>query len=521
MKKQFLLLIGAFFTATTLFAQQIPNGGFETWTQTTTPDNWLTYGSLYGLMQGAAAQETSTILFGASSVKLTTVNDPSLGVQPGLLALGSQDGTSQYFYGGIPFTAMPDTFRFFFNYTPASSLDTAAVFFYFNVAGQPFGTTIKIPNTGNQWGMYTVPLTSAWSQAPGTPDSLFINAYSGGTDTSVAAVGSVLYLDGFQFIYNNPVSDPTVALSVSPSTINEGESAVFTVSLDAASSSNITVNLAGLPTGTAAFGTDYTVVGLTAPSVTIPAGQTSVSVTVNALTDTETEGAETVVVSLAAGTGYVLGTSSSATLTINDVPVGTPAVSLSVSPESVVEGGSATFTATLSSAATAAINVPYTLSGNATEGNDYTGTGTSFSFAPGATTATLSVLTVDDTETEGNETLTITLSAGTGYVVGTASATLTITDNDGTGIKETETMKAISLYPNPATTTVNVVVPAEIAAQNITVTDVTGKAVKLVNNVSGAKVITLDGLNNGSYIVTFTDASTNAFTGSKQLQITK
>src|SRR5690606_17951030 len=118
------------------------------------------------------------------------------------------------------------------------------------------------------------------------------------------------------------------------------------------------VNLAGLPTGTATFGTDYTVVGLAAPSVTIPAGQTSVSVTVNASTDTETEGAETVIVSLAAGTGYVLGTPSSATLTINDVPVGTPVVSLSVSPESVVEGGSATFTATLNTAATAAISVP-------------------------------------------------------------------------------------------------------------------------------------------------------------------
>lgn len=518
MKKQFLLLIGAFFTATTLFAQQIPNGGFETWTNPYNPDSWVTQASylesigqagIAGVAATLATQEATTVIQGSSSIKLTTADFSTFqfGIVPGWVE-----------YTDAPFTGTPDTLRFAFNYAPSSPADTGKVAVWFHVSQGWLPVRFSLTSTNGQWAGYYAPLTSAWAQY-GSPDSIFISATSG-VDTTTA--GSVLYLDAFQLVYNSPqATDPTVTLSVSPATISEGQSAVFTVSLDAAAASDITVNLAGLPTGTAAFGTDYTVVGLTVPSVTIPAGQTSVSVTVNALTDTETEGAETVVVSLAAGTGYVLGTSSSATLTINDVPVGAPAVSLSVSPESVVEGGSATFTATLSSAATAAINVPYTLSGNATEGNDYTGTGTSFSFAPGATTATLSVLTVDDTETEGNETLTITLSAGTGYVVGTASATLTITDNDGTGIKETETMKAISLYPNPATTAVNVVVPAEVSTQNITITDVTGKAVKLENNVSGAKVIALDGLNNGSYIVTFTDASTNAFTGSKQLQITK
>lgn len=89
------------------------------------------------------------------------------------------------------------------------------------------------------------------------------------------------------------------------------------------------------------------------------------------------------------------------------------------------------------------------------------------------------------------------------------------------GINETGAIKSINMYPNPASSIVNVVIPSEVAAQNIIISDITGKAIKTVNNVSGTKVIGLDGLATGNYVVTFSDASTKAITGSKQLQVSK
>lgn len=89
------------------------------------------------------------------------------------------------------------------------------------------------------------------------------------------------------------------------------------------------------------------------------------------------------------------------------------------------------------------------------------------------------------------------------------------------GINETGAIKSINMYPNPASSIVNIVIPSEVAAQNIIISDVTGKAIKTVNNVSGTKVIGLDGLATGNYVVTFSDATTKAITGSKQLQVTK
>src|SRR5690606_38462522 len=211
----------------------------------------------------------------------------------------------------------------------------------------------------------------------------------------------------------------------------EGQSAAFTVTLSEAAASDITVNLAGLPTGTATFGTDYTVVGLTAPSVTIPAGQTSVSVTVNASTDTETEGAETVIVSLAAGTGYVLGTPSSATLTIVDQGTAVdPTVTLSVAPATINEGENAQFIVTLSEAATSdiTVNLAGLPTGTATFGTDYTVVGLaapSVTIPAGQTSVSVTVNASTDTETEGAETVIVSLAAGTGYVLGTpSSATL-------------------------------------------------------------------------------------------------
>lgn len=88
--------------------------------------------------------------------------------------------------------------------------------------------------------------------------------------------------------------------------------------------------------GSATVGTDYTlsVVGgqlsTDRRSLTLPAGVTSAVLTVIPVDDTLVESPETVVVTLLAGTGYVLGSQASATGTIadNDVAPTLPAVSI-------------------------------------------------------------------------------------------------------------------------------------------------------------------------------------------------
>ena len=110
---------------------------------------------------------------------------------------------------------------------------------------------------------------------------------------------------------------PRVSVSASPTKIHEGENATYTVAASPAPSQSITVHYS--TSGTAILGTDYTLSG-TAGQVTIPAGQTSASVTLHALSDSVTETSETAVMSLQAGTGYGLGTPKTATVTILNGP---------------------------------------------------------------------------------------------------------------------------------------------------------------------------------------------------------
>jgi hypothetical protein len=103
---------------------------------------------------------------------------------------------------------------------------------------------------------------------------------------------------------------PTVSISGAP-VVNEGQAMVFTVNASPAPLSDLVVGVAW--SGTATRNADYT-----APdSITIPAGQTSATLTVGTIDDADVEGAETVIATLQAGSGYTVGTPASATGTIN------------------------------------------------------------------------------------------------------------------------------------------------------------------------------------------------------------
>ena len=96
-----------------------------------------------------------------------------------------------------------------------------------------------------------------------------------------------------------PGATPVVTVSVSPTAIHEGQVATFTASANRAVAQNTTVNYA--MSGTATQGSDYT---MSAAQITIPAGQSSGSVTLNAIVDNVQEKREKAVMKLEPGSGY-------------------------------------------------------------------------------------------------------------------------------------------------------------------------------------------------------------------------
>jgi uncharacterized repeat protein (TIGR01451 family) len=209
----------------------------------------------------------------------------------------------------------------------------------------------------------------------------------------------------------------------------EAANATITVTLDRPNPYRAITVTYDTSDGTATNGADYTdVTGV----ITFTAGMTQTSFTVPVLEDTIDESNESVNLSLSAPNGAVLGTPTTATLTILDDD-NAPTIALSSATYSAGEGdGTATVTANLSNPSAFTVTVDYnSTDGTATAGDDYTAVSDTLTFAPGDTEGTFDVTLLEDVIDETNETLTLTLSAPVSGTLGSpSSATLTINDND-------------------------------------------------------------------------------------------
>jgi hypothetical protein len=217
--------------------------------------------------------------------------------------------------------------------------------------------------------------------------------------------------------------DPAPTISVDdPSVAEDGGTLTFTISIDAVSALDTSVDYA-TSDGSAADGQDYTGQSGTA---TILAGATSTSVDVPVLDDSIYEGDETVHLDLSNpvhGQGSPNGTG---TVTEDDA-----APTISVDSPSVAEGGGTlSFTVSIDAAAAVDTSVDFATSdGTATDGQDYTGKSGTATITAGSTSTTVDVPVTDDSIYEGNETLTLDLSNPVNGQ-GTPSGTGTITDDD-------------------------------------------------------------------------------------------
>lgn len=214
-------------------------------------------------------------------------------------------------------------------------LDLPTPFSFFRVTAEeapppPAGEEVEITGTFIQDGS----LCLVWDSEAGV--SYFIQGRASLTDTNWVQVAGPIVATGasttncvalptpfsfFRVVRAGAAGLPTVTVTATDATATEGASdfAVFTVTRTEPSSAPLVVNFEW--SGAAVEGRDFGPVGT---SVTIPAGDLSVEIVVQALTDSETEAPETLTLTLVADAAYTLGTPADATITILDAPAPEP-----------------------------------------------------------------------------------------------------------------------------------------------------------------------------------------------------
>lgn len=185
--------------------------------------------------------------------------------------------------------------------------------------------------------------------------------------------------------------------------------------------------------GTAVAGSDYTANSSNLNWASGEVGVRTFAVTI--LQDSVFEGTETFAASLSNVSGAILGTPSSATVSIqDDDPAPTGTLQWTSSTATVGENaGPAALTASRigGSSGTASVTCS-TSNGTAIAGSDYTTTTVVLNWANGDTTnKTCSVPILNDTTAESTETFAATLSGASGATLGSPTVvTVSITDDD-------------------------------------------------------------------------------------------
>ena len=228
---------------------------------------------------------------------------------------------------------------------------------------------------------------------------------------------------------------PQVAFSQRAAGTNEGDAVRLTLTASPAPTADLTVTYDVAPSSpaSATAGQDFTA---GEASVTIPAGQTSVSFDVATLEDAVFEPGEAFRVILGASPDFLPGSIRSATVTINDddrLKVGFAQDEYWVLEDS----GSVDVDLTLSHHTAQAVSLVLSVGGTATNGSDYTAPAVSVTIPSGNTsgTHTVSIPIAADSAVEPDETIALAISSVSTSFAGKASrdrTTVFIADQDRT-----------------------------------------------------------------------------------------
>jgi Calx-beta domain len=205
----------------------------------------------------------------------------------------------------------------------------------------------------------TVTLTTLSTSLLAPNKYIVVSLSANPSQYSVGSPGSAVVTIG------GSLSVPTITLTSATTYLQKGQPYVVSVGLNQAQSTPLTVNLSY--GGTATPGVDYTA---PAGTLVVPAGQTSLAVQIPTVTDNLVESDRVLTVSLASGSGYTIGSPSSASVTITSQIV--PKLSIAASTSTVAQGGAAAFVITATQAPTQNTSVTFSVEGTAQPGQNYT-----------------------------------------------------------------------------------------------------------------------------------------------------
>ena len=232
-------------------------------------------------------------------------------------------------------------------------------------------------------------------------------------------------------------SGKTILVAAGISATEPNTNGIFTINLSTPTTTATEINFTF--SGTATFGTDYTVtysagstISTTASeTLSLPAGIDAITVTINPTDDALVEGTESISLTLSAPTnGYTI-TTAMQIIWLGDDDVSTVAVTAGSNAGEPSTQGS--FNITLSDPApVGSVIINYTLSGTAILNTDYSVPQSgSISIPAGSLTGSILINTKDDQVFEGIETIVISLTtASNGFVITSATATINLTDNE-------------------------------------------------------------------------------------------
>jgi Calx-beta domain/HlyD family secretion protein len=249
------------------------------------------------------------------------------------------------------------------------------------------------------------------------PNTVLTMAIAGGSGYSVGSPASASTT-----IENNAL--PSLSIT-GGTTVAPGASTTLTVTASQAPIQNTQVVLSFA--GSASPGTAYNPVD---PIVTIAAGTTSTTVTVNTLASTTIQPASYIVASLEPSSTYgITANKGSTVITING-STQQPVVTLTSATTYLEKGQPYVVSVGLSEATSTPVTIQLSYQGSAQQGTDYTLPSGPVVIPAGETSTEVSIPTVTDNTVEANTVLTIGLASSAGYQVGNpSSASVTITSS--------------------------------------------------------------------------------------------
>jgi Tol biopolymer transport system component len=285
------------------------------------------------------------------------------------------------------------------------------------IAGQDYvaaSGTVTIP-AGSTAGF--IPVSIIGDTALENSEGFFINL------ASPVNASRLLHTQARGTINND---DTVPGLTVSDVTVAEGNTAVFTVTLSKSISKAVTVTFATAD-GTATAGSDYDV---TNGTLTIPAGQTTATISVPTTDDSLPENAETFRVNLSnpANASITAGVGTG-TITSDDV------AKISISSVSMLEGDSGNramyFTVSVSEPSPFPVSVNYaTTPSSAKAGSDFIAASGTVTIPANQTSVALPIQIIGDKVYENNELFYVDLSSPSGVTIAQSRGNGSILNDD-------------------------------------------------------------------------------------------